>query len=115
LPNLLFLHYADLTRDLDGEMRRVAAFLAIAVDEAEWPALVAAASFAGMKDKAQETAPDADLGEWSNSGDFFRAARMEAWRDGLSAENQALYETVNAERVDPEMKAWAEQGRGAEA
>jgi hypothetical protein len=115
LPNLLFLHYADLTRDLDGEMRRVAAFLDIAVDEAEWPALVAAASFAGMKDKAQETAPDADLGEWSNSGDFFRAARMEAWRDGLSAENQALYETVNAERVDPEMKAWAEQGRGAAA
>jgi hypothetical protein len=40
---------------------------------------------------------------------------MEAWRDGLSAENQALYETVNAERVDPEMKAWAEQGRGAAA
>jgi hypothetical protein len=115
LPNLLFLHYADLTRDLDGEMRRVAAFLDIAVDEAEWPALVAAASFAGMKDKAQETAPDADLGEWSNSGDFFRAARMEAWRNGLSAENQALYETVNAERVDPEMKAWAEQGRGAAA
>ena len=29
LPNLLFLHYADLTNDLDGEMRRTAAFLDI--------------------------------------------------------------------------------------
>lgn len=113
LPNLLFLHYADLIRDLDGEMRRVAAFLDIAIDEAQWPALVAAASFDGMKAKAQETAPDADLGEWSNSKDFFRSARMGAWRTGLSTENKALYETVNAQRVDPAMKAWAEQGRGA--
>ena len=113
LPNLLFLHYADLIRNLDNEMRRVAAYLNVAIDEAEWPALVAAASFDGMKDKAQEIAPDADLGEWSNSGDFFRSARMGAWRTGLSAENRALYETINSERVDPEMKAWAEQGRSA--
>ena len=28
LPNLYFLHYADLTADLDGEMRRLAGFLA---------------------------------------------------------------------------------------
>ena len=27
LPNLMFLHYRDLTEDLDGEMRRLAAFL----------------------------------------------------------------------------------------
>lgn len=110
LPNLLFLHYADLIRDLEGEMRRVAEFLNISVDEAEWPALVAAASFEGMKDKAQETAPDADLGEWANSSDFFRSARMGAWRTGLSTENQVLYEAVNSTRLDPEMKAWAERG-----
>ena len=70
LPNLMFLHYADLTQDLDGEMRRTAAFLEIEVDEEKWPQLVEAASFVGMKSKAQQTAPDADLGEWRNSGDF---------------------------------------------
>lgn len=111
LPNLLFLHYADLTCDLDGEMRRVAAFLDIEVDEAQWPALVAAASFDGMKDKAQETAPDADLGEWSNSGEFFRSARMGAWRTGLSTDNQALYTSISSQRLDAVIKTWAEHGR----
>lgn len=110
LPNLLFLHYSDLTRDLDGEMRRLASFLGVSLDEAQWPALVAAASFAGMKGRAHGTAPDSDLGEWRSSDDFFRSARMEAWRTGLSAENQALYESINAERLDPAMKRWAEQG-----
>lgn len=113
LPNLLFLHYADLVRDLEGEMRRIASFLNIDVDEKDWPALVRAASFSGMKRNAEEVAPDADLGEWRSSDDFFRSARMGAWRNGLSAENNALYEEVNSKRVDPEMKAWAERGRSA--
>jgi hypothetical protein len=111
LPNLLFLHYADLTHDLDGEMRRTAAFLEVEIDEAKWPQLVEAASFLGMKSKARDIAPDADLGEWRKSGDFFRSARMGAWRAGLSASNQALYEDVNNKRLDPEMKAWMEHGR----
>ena len=112
LPNLILLHYADLIHDLDGEMRRLADSLEIAIDEAQWPMLVAAASFNGMKDKAQETAPDADLGEWSNSADFFHSARMGAWKTELSTENKSLYETINSQRLDPDMKVWAEQGRG---
>ena len=110
LPNLVLLHYADLIRDLDGKMRRLADFLEITIDEAQWPALVKAASFNGMKDNAQETAPDADLGEWSNSADFFHSARMGAWKTELSTENKSLYETINSNRLDPDMKVWAEQG-----
>jgi hypothetical protein len=113
LPNLLFLHYADLIEDLEAEMRRVAMFLNVDVDEGDWPTLVTAASFAGMKNKAEQTAPDADLGEWRSSDDFFRSARMGAWRSALSEENKALYEEVNSKRVDQEMKAWAERGRAA--
>lgn len=110
LPNLILLHYADLTRDLEGEMRRLADFLEITVNESKWPALVEAASFNGMKDQAQETAPDADLGEWSNSSDFFHSARMSAWKTELSTENKSLYETINSQRLNPVMKAWAENG-----
>lgn len=112
LPNLILLHYADLIHDLDGEMRRLADFLEIIINESEWAKFVEAASFNGMKDKAQETAPDADLGEWSNSADFFHSARMGAWKTELSTENKSLYETINSQRLDPGMKAWAEQGRG---
>src|SRR3546814_8448767 len=33
LPNVLLLHFADLKKDMPGEMRRVAAFLDIEIDE----------------------------------------------------------------------------------
>ena len=40
LPNVLMVHYADMKADLEGEMRRIAAFLGIEHDEAMWPELV---------------------------------------------------------------------------
>ena len=75
LPNLYFLHYRDLTDDLDGEMRRLAAFLGVAVDETVWPALVEAASFEAMKSRADESAPLAHRSFWVSNADFFRSAR----------------------------------------
>ena len=45
-PNVVLVHYADLSADLDGEMRRIAARLGIEVDASTWPALVDAATFA---------------------------------------------------------------------
>jgi hypothetical protein len=111
LPNIHFLHYADLTRDLDGEMRRLSAALGIPIDEAKWPALVAAARFDTMKRNADATAPAAHLGEWVDSDKFFRKARQGEWREVLSPENQALYEKIASERLSPELKAWLERGR----
>jgi hypothetical protein len=112
LPNLHFVHYADLTRDLDGEMRALSAFFGIPIDEAVWPSLVEAASFAAMKAGADGAAPGAHLGEWLSNEDFFRRARMGEWREVLNLENQALYEKLSAERLAPKLKAWLEGGRG---
>jgi hypothetical protein len=111
LPNLYFLHYADLTRDLDGEMRALSAFLGISVDEEVWPQLVQAATFEAMKAGADQAAPGAHLGEWRSNDDFFRRARMAEWPSVLSAESQALYDKLSAERLTPALKAWLEGGR----
>jgi hypothetical protein len=113
LPNVHFMHYADLTADLDGEMRRLSAFLGVPVDETTWPSLVAAATFAAMKDGADGAAPGAHLGEWRDNADFFKRARMGEWREALNAENRALYEKLSAERLPVDLKAWLEGGRKA--
>jgi aryl sulfotransferase len=112
LPNLHFLHYADLVADLEAEMRRLSAFLRIPVDEARWPGLVRAARFDAMKERADENAPGAHLGEWKSATDFFREGRMQAWRSGaLSAESLALYDKLVAERYEPAFRQWLEAGR----
>ncbi len=113
LPNMVFTHYADLTADLAGEMRRLSAALGIPVDEAVFPRLVEAASFAAMRQNADAAAPGAHLGEWRSNIDFFRRGRIGEWREALSAENQALYERLSAQRMDPTMKRWLEGGRAA--
>jgi aryl sulfotransferase len=113
LPNVTFLHYADLTTDLDGEMRRLSAFLNIDVDEVVWPRLVEAASFGAMKDNADTDAPGAHLGDWKSNSDFFRRARLGEWPAVLSDENLALYERLSSERLDAKLKAWLEGGRRA--
>ena len=111
--NICFVHYADLSADLDGEMRRVSEFLGIPVNEERWPELVRAASFAAMRDNADTAAPGAHLGEWKDNGAFFKRARMGEWRDVLSQENQGLYESLSLERLPPTLKAWIESGRRA--
>ena len=113
LPNLYFLHYADLTGDLDGEMRRLADFLGVAIDDAIWPKLVTAATFAAMKQSADASAPGAHLGEWKSNDDFFRRGRLDEWRERLTADNQSLYERLSTERLEPELKRWIEGGRAA--
>ena len=113
LPNIVFLNYADLTRDRDGEMRRLSAALGIAVNEAVWPRLVAAAGFEAMKAHASDNAPGAHLGEWADDSSFFRKARKGEWQSVLNEENRALYERVAAERLDPDLKKWLEGGRAA--
>jgi aryl sulfotransferase len=113
LPNLHLTHYSDLSLDLEGELRRLAAFLRIRVAPAAWPRLLEAASFAAMRACADSTAPGAHLGEWTSNRDFFVRARLGEWREALSPANQALYEQLAPERVCPALRAWLEGGRAA--
>jgi aryl sulfotransferase len=52
--NVLFVHYNDLQADLDREMRRVAEFLGVSLDEERWPALAASCTFASMKERSED-------------------------------------------------------------
>jgi aryl sulfotransferase len=107
--NVLLVHYNDLQADLDGQMRRVAAHLGIAVDGAAWPDLVDAARFESMKRSGRlllgpmdrfAGGPDAFLYKGSNG----------RWRDVLSDDDLVLYDKMAA-RLDPALRDWLE-GKG---
>jgi hypothetical protein len=48
-PNVLLLHYADLKRDRESAVRRIAEFLGFQPTDAQWPAILEHTSFEWMK------------------------------------------------------------------
>jgi hypothetical protein len=57
-PNIVLVHYDDLVKDLEGEMRRLAGPLSITVPEERWPVLVRASTFGEMRARADTLVSD---------------------------------------------------------
>jgi aryl sulfotransferase len=93
---ILFVHYADLKADLDGQMRRISDFLGIPVDEAVWPDLVRAAGFDAMKRRADELAPAAEHDLWTENARFFNKGESGQWRQVFSPANLARLDALAA-------------------
>jgi hypothetical protein len=112
LPNVHLFHYADLWADRDAEMRRVAAALDVAIDEARWPAFVEAAGLASMRSRADDTAPDAHLGIWESSATFFRVGGTRD-RASLLGRDDIAHFDQRLRALAGGAAAWAVGGRGA--
>jgi aryl sulfotransferase len=104
-PNVLYVHYDDMKADLDGQMRRVAAFLDIPVEEDRWPDHVAACTFAGMKARAPEIAPFEE--HFVGGADtFLYKGTNGRWRDVLTVDELARYDVAVAKWLTPECATW---------
>src|SRR3954468_20138529 len=82
-PNVRFVHYNDLLANLDAQMRGIAEFLAIDVDERRWPDLVERCTFAAMKNRADELA-DFSTSFVGGADTFLYRGSNARWRDVLT-------------------------------
>jgi aryl sulfotransferase len=103
-PNVLLVHYDRLSADLDGEMRRLAAQLEIAVPEQSWARLVQAATFDEMRADAEQLVPGG--GVLKSSAAFFRRGRSGPGREILTDEERARYHAHTARMAPADMLAW---------
>lgn len=84
LPNVLMVHFSDMKQDMPGQIRRIAEFIEIPVDESRWDAILTHCSFDWMKKNAVKSVPlggafwDAGVEVFINKGVNCR------WRDVLS-------------------------------
>lgn len=115
VPNILLVHFADLKRDLEGEMRRIAEFLGCAVGEERWPLLVEHCSFDYMKAHAEKVAPLGGAVFEGGAKAFINKGVNGRWRDVLSAADVADYEAMARRKLGGECAAWLADGRLAEA
>jgi hypothetical protein len=105
------VHYNDLLDDLDGEMRRVAAFLGIALNETPWPSLVEAATFERMQSVGGEIMPRVANLLKGGARRFFNAGTNGRWRGVLADSDLALYDAKVRATFTPGLAAWIEKGR----
>lgn len=110
---VVLLHYADLSRDLAGQMRLVAARLGVDVPESRWPELVRAATFGDMRQRAGQLAPDEGLGLFSDNGRFFRSGSSGQWRQLLTEADEAHYQRRLAALTPADLRHWLHHGGGA--
>jgi len=111
LPNVMLLHFAQLKKDMPGEIRRIARFLDIEIDETRWPQIVEHCSFDYMKKHGEKSAP---LGGalWEGGAEsFLHKGTNSRWKDVLTAEDCRRYEILAQEKLGATCAEWLATGK----
>ena len=104
-PNVLLVHYDDLSADLEGQMRGIAWRLGITIREEAWPVLTQAATFSRMRERADNLIPAAP-GIFRDTASFFYRGTSGAGREILSEDELAAYHARAAQMAPPDMLQW---------
>lgn len=110
LPNLLLVHFNDLKRDMPAEMRRIAHFLDIPIDEARWPYILEYCSFDWMKKNATKTVPLEGMLWNGGAQTFINKGTNGRWKDTLTPEEISTYETRTIDELGAECAHWLAHG-----
>ena len=113
LPNVMMIHFTDLKRDMPGEMRKIAAFLDIEIDETRWDTIVEYCTFDWMKANATKSVP---LGGafWDAGAEVFINKGVNGrWKDTLTAEDNARYEAMARSELGEACAQWLQTGQRA--
>jgi aryl sulfotransferase len=110
LPNVLLIHFDALKRDMPGEIRRIAQFLDIPVEESRFPAIVEHCGFDYMKAHAVRSAPLGGVFWDGGAATFINKGTNGRWKDTLTPEDCARYEAVAREQLGEACAHWLATG-----
>jgi aryl sulfotransferase len=110
LPNVMFVHFADLKHDLPGQMQMMAKFLDINVEPSKWPKILEYCSFEWMKANATKSVP---LGGafWDAGAQIFINKGVNGrWNDTLQPADIKAYEARARSELGVECARWLATG-----
>ena len=110
LPNVLLIHFDALKRDMPGEIRRIAGFLDIPVNQARFPSIVEHCTFDYMKTHAAKSAPLGGIFWDGGASTFINKGTNGRWRDTLTADDCARYEAMARAELGDECAHWLATG-----
>lgn len=113
LPRKLVLNYAGISRDHEGTVRKLDAFLGTRASPELMADITRATEFNAMKSRAKDFAPEANNALWHDDGQFFASGRSGAWTAEFTEEQIALYDACFAALLpDAGLRRWIETGLG---
>ena len=114
LPNLCFLHFADMLADLEGTVRKIAAFIGHPVSDDDVARVVRETRFDNVKRKAIEADAEAPEDEprifAGGRASFIFKGTNGRWVGLLGDADLALYEEAKARVLSPDCARWIESG-----
>jgi aryl sulfotransferase len=110
LPNVHLIHFSELNRDMPGQMRVMADFLDIDIDESRWDAIVEYCTFDWMKANATKSVPLGGAFWDAGAQVFINKGVNGRWADVLSDEESREYEERARTELGEECAHWLATG-----
>ncbi|HEY5624580.1 MAG TPA: sulfotransferase domain-containing protein [Gammaproteobacteria bacterium] len=110
LPNVMLLHFNELKADMERQIRRIAEFLDIEIDEDVWPDIVEHCTFDYMKRNAEDLSPEYSQLFMGGLQSFVNKGTNGRWKDTFTDEDVALYEKHRDANLTADCAHWLETG-----
>lgn len=112
-PNVLMMHFADMKKDHEGSVRKIAAFLGMQPTAEQWPRILEYTSFKWMKEHEDkfEAATVAPVPLMKTGAMVRKGATGTQNEDGMTPKVvQAIKDILEAVVPDPEARHWFMNG-----
>jgi len=113
LANVRLVHFNDLKRDMEAEIRAIASYLQIPVAPDQWPAILEHCSFDWMKANAAIVTPGGGEVFKGGARTFINKGTNERWKDLLSDADIQEYLSLAEAELGPDCLAWLRGGNKA--
>lgn len=100
--NVLYVHYEDLIANLEGELRKIAGFCDLHIEESRYPAIVQRCSFSFMKNHEDKFSllNQIFLDKGWDMNKFIRKGKTQEWKSYFSHEQLRSLEKEMEEYLD---------------
>lgn len=110
LQNLHFFHYSDLSRDLAGQVTRLASILGIQHSPDTMRRIVEGAGFEAMQENAKSHSNPQRAKVFTDPAAFFASGTSEKWKGQLNAPELEQYRSRISSLLEPSDVDWIENG-----
>ena len=111
LPNLKLFHFNDLKKNPAGEIRDIANFLEIMVDESRWDDIVEHCTFDWMKAHAEQVTPMGGQIFDDGAKVFINKGTNQRWKDVLTDADIQEYQELTIRELGEECANWVFNGK----